>query len=246
MSAILARLVNPVIWRIPGHAARKLFSFSLAEHGSMLDLKAAARLSPCPERRAAYVRHLLDETRHARMFAARCAELRRNDGLPSLGFPQADTEDLFEKLGEVQFLAFVHRGETRGRQQFETYRDWFARRGDDKSRAMFDVIVRDEFRHETYTRELLVKLTGSELLARAELRKAKLWEAWRSWRRAGRFLSEKVYFVFMTLSYLLLPPFALLAMWFRPARTGWVIPQNEHELEARSERQLPAGSESVA
>src|SRR5215831_6419583 len=169
MSALLAKVVNPVVWRIPGHGARKLYSFSLAEHGSMLDLKAAARLTASPERSAAYVRHLLDETRHARMFATRSAELRAAEGKASFGFPSADIENLFERLGEVRFLAFVHRGECRGRQQFETYSDWFARRGDVKTRAMFDAIVRDETRHETYTRELLVELAGGEGAARREL-----------------------------------------------------------------------------
>lgn len=245
MSAIVAKLVNPIVWRIPGHAARKLFGFSLAEHGSMLDLKAAARLTPCAERRAAYVRHLLDERRHAQMFALRSAELRRLAGQPSLGFPQADTEDLFEKLGEVGFLAFVHHGETRGRQQFETYRGWFERQGDDKSRAMFDAIVRDERRHESYTWDLLVQLTGSLPAAQKALRRAKLWEAWRVWRRAGRFLAEKVYVAMMLVLYLALPPFALMALVLKRAGRGWTLPQNEDTIEARA-RRLPASSESVA
>ena len=133
MSAILARLVNPIVWRIPGNPARKLFKFSLAEHGSMLDLSAAANLTLSRERQAAYLRHLLDEKRHAQMFSARSTEIRRKQNLETLGFPNADTEKLFERLGEVRFLAFVHRGEKRGRQQFEAYRDWFARQGDTKS-----------------------------------------------------------------------------------------------------------------
>ena len=233
MSARLAKVVNPVVWRIPGHGARKLYSFSLAEHGSMLDLKAAARLTPSADRAAAYVRHLLDETRHARMFAARSAELRAQEGRPSLGFPNADIENLFERLGEVRFLAFVHRGECRGRQQFETYRDWFARRGDTKTRAMFDAIVRDETRHETYTRELLVELAGGEAQARRELAKAALWEAWRTWRRIGRFGAEKLYFAVMTVLYVLLAPFVLIGALARPAQRGWTIPPGEAERDAR-------------
>lgn len=242
MSAILARLVNPIIWRIPGHSARKLFEFSLAEHGSMLDLKAAARLTPSAERRAAYVRHLLDETRHAQMFALRSAELRRKNGLESLGFPNADTEGLFESLGEIGFLAFVHRGERRGRQQFETYRDWFARRGDDKSRALFDAIVQDETQHERYTWDLLVELTGGVPAAQAELRKAALWEAWRIWRRAGRFLAEKVYFLLMLVLYMMLAPFRLMAAVLRPAKKGWMLPPEEGKGAAGERPALPAPS----
>jgi hypothetical protein len=242
MSALLAKVVNPVVWRIPGHGARKLYSFSLAEHGSMLDLKAAARLTPSPERAAAYVRHLLDETRHARMFAFRSAELRAQEGRPSLGFPNADIENLFERLGEVRFLAFVHRGECRGRQQFETYRDWFARRGDNKTRAMFDAIVRDELRHETYTREFLVELAGGEAQAQRELVKAALWEAWRTWRRIGRFGAEKLYFVVMVLLYGLMAPFVVMGALARPSRKGWTVPLGEAEVDARSAKTPLAGA----
>ena len=234
MSALLAKVVNPIVWRIPGHGARKLYSFSLAEHGSMLDLKAAAKLTSSPERSALYVRHLLDETRHAQMFALRSAELRADEGEPSFGFPNADIENLFERLGEVRFLAFVHRGERRGKEQFETYRAWFARRGDNKTRAMFDAIVRDETRHESYTRELLVELAGGEARAREELTKAALWEAWRTWRRIGRFGAEKLYFVVMMFLYVLLAPFVLIGKLVRPARRGWTIPLGEAEVDAKA------------
>ena len=57
LTATLARLLNPLVWRRSGHAARKLHGFALAEHGSMLDLRLAARLTPSPARAAAYLRH---------------------------------------------------------------------------------------------------------------------------------------------------------------------------------------------
>jgi hypothetical protein len=226
--SILVKLLNPIVWSIPGHAARKLYSFSLAEHGSMLDLKLAARLTPSPQRRAAYVRHLLDETRHAQMFSRRSAELRREAGKPSLGHPRADTEDLFRMLGEVRFLAFVHRGEARGRKQFETYRDWFGRRGDEKSRKLFTAIEKDEAMHESYTWDLLVEMTGSVDAARKELRKAAMWEAWRTWRRAGRALTERAYFLIMVAIYMMLVPLTtLLVALVRRQRTGWALPSTE-------------------
>ncbi|MEO8813567.1 MAG: ferritin-like domain-containing protein [Caulobacteraceae bacterium] len=233
MTALLARIVNPVVWRIPGHGARKLYSFSLAEHGSMLDLKAAARLTASPERQTLYIRHMLDETRHAQMFALRSAELRAEEGAQSFGFPKADYENLFERLGELRFLAFVHRGEKRGRAQFETYRNWFARRDDNKTRALFDAIVRDEKRHETYTRDILVEMAGSEAAARRELARAAMWEAWRNWRRFGRFGAEKAYFAVMTALYAMLAPFMVVAAFARPARTGWTPPSDEATSGAR-------------
>ncbi|NJM32920.1 MAG: ferritin-like domain-containing protein [Limnobacter sp.] len=211
MKAFFSRLINPLVWRVPGHPARVLFGFSLAEHGSMLDLSAATRLTSSPQRAAAYMRHMLDEARHARMFAARSAELRLQEGQPSLGYPVADTENLFQTLGELRFLAFVHVGEKRGRAQFETYRDWFEKQGDHKSGAMFAAIVRDELRHEQYTYDLLLELAGSEAQANKELRAVVLWETWRKWRRMGRFLAEKLYFAVMTFIYILWGPVMYLA-----------------------------------
>ena len=222
MTALLAKLVNPIVWRIPGHGARKLRGFALAEHSSMLDLNAAARLATSPERSALYLQHALDENRHSRMFALRANDLRSGEGKSGFPFPQSDFENLFERLGEVRFLAFVHRGESRGRAQFETYKAWFAASGDNKTRAMFDAIVRDELRHETYTRQLLVNLAGGETQARRELNRAALWEAWRHWRRLGRSLAEGFYFGLMIGLYGLLAPFAALAAWLRPSPTGWV------------------------
>jgi len=221
MADFLAKLVSPIVWRIPGHAARMLFGFSLAEHGSMLDLASAARNAPTPERRAQYLRHMVDEARHARLFAMRSAELRLASGQQSLGFPVADTEGLFEGLGELRFVAFVHRGETRAQNQFEAYRNWFDRQGDKKSQALFAAIIRDEQRHAQYTYDLLVELAGGEERARAELRAAFLWEAWRRWRRLGRFIAEKVYFVVMLLIYGVSGPLASLSGRGKQV-TGWV------------------------
>lgn len=225
MRAVVARALNPIVWRVPGHAARKLFGFALAEQGSMIDLKAAARLTPSADRRAAYVRHLLDETRHARVFTQRSAELRAAEGQATLGSPRADTEALFANLGELRFLAFVHRGETRGCEQFEAYRTWFAARGDRRTSAMFDAILKDERRHMRYTRELLVEMAGGEGAARRELRRAQRWELWRNWRRAGRFLAERIYAVLMIAFSIVLSPFALLVRWTRPVRPGWITPR---------------------
>jgi hypothetical protein len=232
MKAIVAKLVNPFVWRIPGHGPRKLFGFSLAEHGSMLDLHAAAQLTQSSARRALYMRHMLDEARHARIFATRAADLRLEAGQPSLGFPVADTEELFARLGETRFLAFVHRGETNGRQQFETYRDWFAGRGDRKTSGMFAAIINDERRHEQYTYELLVELAGDEAKARSELRAAAVWQAWRTWRRLGRFLAEKIYFVLMFLIYCGCAPLVMLANRLGKQAATWT--EEDAEVPARS------------
>ena len=95
---------------------------------------------------------------------------------------------------------------------------------------MFEAILKDERRHMRYTRDLLVDITGSERAARKELRKAALWEMWRTWRRGGRAVAERLYVVLMIAFSLLLAPFALVVRLTRPAKTGWapVRPQALH------------------
>ena len=207
---LLARLASGFVWRSPRRAARMLFSFAHAEASSRLDLAQAARLTASDERRPLYLRHALDEARHAQLFLLRARELQERRALPPLGFVRPDEEALFETLGEVRFLAFVHRGELRGRRQFEGYRDHFARRGgDDRMRALFDAVLVDERRHEAYTGVQLQTAAGGEREARRALRAVVLWEAWRTWRRAGRTLAGGAYVLTMGALYVALAPLML-------------------------------------
>ncbi|HEY0193260.1 MAG TPA: ferritin-like domain-containing protein, partial [Kofleriaceae bacterium] len=207
---------------------RKLYGFAQAEQASRIDLLQAAHRTASQARAARYLRHALDETRHAAMFWRRSSELRLAAQRAPFAPPVADTEDLFERLGEVRFLAFVHRGEQRGRRQFELYARHFGARGDARTRQLFDAILTDEHRHEDYTRALLVELVG-EAGARRELRKAALWAAWRAWRRAGRALSGAVYALAMTAVYLVAGPIAYVATRLSGQRTGWREPAPTRE-----------------
>lgn len=217
----LARITAPLAFATRARTARHLFVFALAEHESMLELRAAAALCPSPERRALYLRHALDEERHATTFSIHSSELRRTLGKPGFGSPRTDCESLYERLGEEGFLAFVQRGEQRGREQFEAYARFFERRGDDKLRAMFTALIGDEKGHESYTRRLLVEVAGGEKRARRALRRIAAREALRRWRRAGQGLARLVYAVGMLVLYASLLPFALLVRAMRPTHKGW-------------------------
>ncbi len=222
MRAALTRMTSGVVWRWPRREVRLLRSFARAEASSVLDMLLAARSTPSAARRALYLRHALDEARHARMFAARADQLAVERGGTPAGAARADYEALFERLGEVAFLAFVHRGERRGRKQFEAHRDHFARSGDGRGRALFEAILVDERRHESYTRELLVELSGGERPARRALRRAAAWEAWRLWRRAGRAMGALVYAIVMAVAFVAIAPIALAYRLAAPAPRGWL------------------------
>lgn len=209
----LARLTRPLRWRSPRVTARMLAAFARAERSSYLDMMAAANATSSSTRRVEYLRHAIDEQRHARMFRQRALELD-----PDLAFaPQlfhADCEQLFERLGEAQLLAFVHVGERRGRAQMALYRAELSAlangpRGDLKTLSLFEAILRDEERHERYSLDLSRELGGS-------LSKARGWELWRSFRRAGSSMSSLLFFVSMAALYVALLP---LAVWERTRRS---------------------------
>ena len=227
-TAVLARLLSPLAWRSPARAARKYHAFALAEHGSMLDLRQAAAQTTAPERAAAYLRHADDESRHAQMFGRRAVRLA-GEARPALqlGPVRADSERLFETLGERDFLAFVHVGEERARRQFEAYVEWFKEHGRTQDSALFETVLVDERRHGEYTREFLFALAG-EVEARRALRRVARWEFRRRWLRAGRFLAERVYVAAMLLVYVLAAPLAVLVRVARPIRRGWLsAPRSE-------------------
>ena len=216
-----ARLTSLFVWRSLGHTAAKLHGFALAEQGSAIDLSMAAQLATDPERAAMYLRHAMDESRHAVMFARRAGELQDKRGMPSYGAPRADVDHLYGTLGEVMFLAFVHRGERRARTQFEVYQRYFEAHDDAKTASVFARVLEDERRHELYTRELLVRLSGSEAAAARALRASVRWELWRSWLRHGRTVSNHLFTATMWLLYLAIAPLALTLRARSPRVSGW-------------------------
>lgn len=224
LTYLLARVTAPISFATKARIAKRLFVFALAEQESMLELRAAAALCESPERRALYLRHALDEERHATMFAAHSAELRRAIGKAPWGAPRAASEGLFEKLGEAGFLAFVHAGERKGRTQFTHYIRYFERRGDAKLRALFAALVADEQGHEDYTLRLLRETEDQGRRAQQRLLRVRAWEAVRTWRRAGQGLAGAIYFVLMSVLYVSLLPLSLWVRITRPKPRGWLSP----------------------
>jgi hypothetical protein len=212
---IVARWGSLWVQRSRVRLARLLHGFSLTEAQSQLELRAAAAACRDPDRCALYLRHALDEARHASAFAEHAARLA-GQRFPS---PSAGSEDLFEAWGESRFLAFVHRGERRGRIEFEVYASALRARGDHETAQLFERLIADERHHEAYTEKLLRQLPGDE--ARSALRFAARREAWRAFRRAGRTLAGAVYGSVMLVLYVLLAPYALCFRLLSPPARGF-------------------------
>ena len=188
----LAALTARLSFQSPARTVERLLLFSLAEEGTMIELEQAASLTEDPDRAAAYLRHAADESRHARMFVARAREIASEHGIPLPVRRGADSSDLFRSLGEIDFLAFVHRGEARGRARFAGWRRAFSASGDHKTASLFEALERDERQHETYSLALLSSLAG-EQRARGALRKVALRSAWQGYQRLARATGEVLY-----------------------------------------------------
>ncbi|MFT5358827.1 MAG: rubrerythrin [Polyangiales bacterium] len=210
MMRALADFFYTLSWRIPGRTWRRLYAFADAEAESALELRCAASQTKSPELAAKFLRHAEDEARHARILVRR-AEVARDDG--PLAAPRPAHAHLFRTLGEDAFIAFVLRGETRGRRQFEAHVRFFKTRDTALATAL-ESILGDERQHESYTRALLLERPDPKSLSRQV--------AWRDrgfrWRRAGAILTAPVFALTMWTLYFLSAP---LSLFIRKARPGW-------------------------
>ena len=215
----LARLTNPLLWASPGRNVRRLQAFARSELNTLVELEQAANLTASPERAAAYLKHGSDEARHARMFTAHARRIAARSSLPPPSDPRTDSTHLFEVLGELDFLAFTHQGELRARLQFETYQAHLQSR-DPQGSAMFEAILVDERRHETYSAELLHVLTAD---GAARVARMGRWQAYRAVRGLQRGTAQLLFGLSVLLLVPLLVPLALWTRWMRAEQRGWTL-----------------------
>jgi hypothetical protein len=227
------RMVSWVVWQLPGRPALLLASFSQAERGSSYDMLAAAERTIDPLLRIKYIRHALDEARHARLFRQRamalnpsraCAALLDANYLSSHGIIQS--ESLFERLGETRFLAFVFDSEGRGLELFQLYCD--KKIPDDETITVLNNIIRDEKFHRAYSGAELQRRTktGKAKEVKKAMRSQLFSHYWEAWLRFSRQIGGLFARLWLRLWYV------LLVGWFRPfARLeakGW------HSLESKN------------
>lgn len=228
---LLVRAATPLVYRDAARTAEKLRDFAATEAGSALDMLRAAELCDDPALRRLFLRHGLDEARHAHLFAQEADRLeaiapstrsnarRRSGAYRSV---HAVRQDLFERLGLLAFVVFVHQAERRGQAHFAALLQHFE--GDARLASLFAGIERDERFHVAYTGKLLERW-------RQEGRGRELWRArwkirtqgsWAQWRRLGRQLGDHAARLFLAVLYAtLVPPFALLQQRLDPSRPGW-------------------------
>ena len=193
LRASIARISNPIVWRLPGRGARMLFSFAHAEAASRMDLLAAARHTPSLERRALYVRHAIDEARHATMFELRSAELRaaRRTAAARRGARRQRSAVRAPGRAAASWRSCTRRG-ARPPAVRGLSRVLRAHAATIACARCSTPMLADERATRPTPRELLRRAGRQRArAARAALRRAAAWEAWRLWRRSGRALARR-------------------------------------------------------
>ena len=205
-----------LVWRDPRRRARTLLRFAEVEADGGRDLVRAAEVTGDPLLRRLFLKHALDEQRHADLFRSRGLALIRT--LPSAGGGRAGEwmtpgerglDDLrVEQEGDEALLAFLHLSEKAAAKDFADYVAVLD--ADPATRDVFEKVLHDETFHMTYTRDQLRRLAP----ARADRRiwAARLRRFWKAYLRLASGLAGLIGAVVLTLQYyLVLPLFALLA-----------------------------------
>ncbi len=218
--------VSEVSWRIPNRPAKFLAQFSQAERGSAYDMLAAAELTDRRELRRKYLEHALDETAHSKIFRERANALgigREESAIIDIGYLSdhgiIGGETLFERFGELKFLAFVHIAEKQALEQFMVYksRDLL----DPETQVRLDGIRKDELFHMTYSGAELehYRKNGLDSEVDKAIRQVHR-DRWKEkWLRFSQHIGHFVSSLWLLLIYaLLIAPFRLLA---RPEGVGW-------------------------
>ena len=226
------------IWSDKQRSARKLFSFAETEADGGRDLVRAAELTDDPTLRRLYVRHALDEDRHAQLFRARGSALLR--ALPARAATpfqlnwvspgERGLDDLHVHAEtDASLLAFLHLSEKSAAGHFATYVD--ALKDDPATSAVFREILKDESFHMSYTLAQLTRVAPER--RRLLLWKARLGRLWKTYLRLMSAIAGVMGSIILTLQYfVLLPPFAFIAK--RAARhepEGWTPAPPERSLK---------------
>jgi hypothetical protein len=215
------------VWSDAHRRAHKLLRFAETEADGGRDITRAAELTGDGLLRRLYLRHAMDEARHADMFRRRgralLASLPRRDGVGEANWlaPGERGLDDLNVDGEKDdtLLAFLHLSERAAAIRFAIYREVLAH--DPETRDVFDGILRDEAFHMNYTRKQLERVSPQRHGLR--LWWARLHRVWKVYLRFATAFASVMGALILTVQYMvLLPVFALVAK--RQARRelhGW-------------------------
>jgi rubrerythrin len=233
IGAGLDRLLRPLhrwVWSSPRRRADKLLRFAETEADGGRDIARAAERTGDALLRRLYLRHAMDEQRHASLFRTRGRDLLAAlQGEGAEGGFQANwlapgergLDDLaVDQESEDALLAFLHLSEKAAARRFAVYHEVLA--VDPATRAVFGDILKDEAFHMNYTLSQLRRVSPRKHGVR--LWWARLSRLWKGYLRIASALANVMGGVVLAVQYfVILPVFALMAK--RAARRespGWI------------------------
>ena len=224
-------MASEVSWRLPGWPVKLLTAFSQAERGSAYDVLYAVEHTKRRDLRLRYFRHAMDEARHANIFVRRAQALGGGDRTQAVLTDSAylgdhgiiDSEALFDRYGEMGFLAFVYVAEADAVEQFKVYLDRDLPDAD--TQQHLQKILKDERFHVSYSRAALDYYRDKTPKGSVEkaIRKVHLDRFKERWLRLSLDIGHVVTSIWMTLMYIVLVgPFRVFA---RMESGGWQAPR---------------------
>ena len=220
--SLLDRLLRPLhrwVWSDRRRRANKLLRFAATEADGGHDLSRAAELTNDALLRQLYLRHALDEHRHARLFRDRGLALLTEcqNGKESWSQFEANwfspgergLDDLrVDKDSQDGLLAFLHLSEKAAARRFCIYQEVLV--SDPMTQSVFKDVLKDEAFHMAYTYKQLARVSPRRHGWR--LWQARLVRVWKAYLRLMVAVASVIGTALLLLQYfLLLPPFALLA-----------------------------------
>ena len=234
--------VHWLVWRDPKRRAENLLRFAEVEADGGRDIVRAAEVTSDPVLRKLFLKHALDEQRHADLFRRRGLDLIRTLPAGQATGVQADwltpgergLDDLrVEDEGDAALLAFLHLSEAQAARDFANY---VAVLGADRpTQQVFEKVLHDETFHMTYTKKELQRVAPDEAGRRIWM--ARLRRFWKAYLRLASGLAGLIGAVILTVQYLIiLPLFAWAAQ--RAAKRealGWsaVAPERNGRLDGQ-------------
>jgi hypothetical protein len=216
----LERLLYPLHWLVFRDGRRrghKLLRFAETEADGGRDLAMAAELTSDALLRRLYLRHALDEQRHAELFRRRGNSLLASLAAPDGSIVLADwiapgergLDDLsVDSESDASLLAFLHLSERAAAARFAVYENVLV--SDPETQRVFAEILCDEAFHMNYTHAQLKRVCPKQYGAR--LFWARAARLWKGYLRIATALAGLLGGLLLLVQYfVLLPVFALFA-----------------------------------
>jgi rubrerythrin len=215
----LDRLLYPLHWLVFRDAYRrgcKLLSFAETEADGGRDLARAAELTHDALLRRLYLRHAMDERRHAELFRQRGRSLltplstnRSSFEVNWLTPGERGLDDLrVDDESDGQLLAFLHLSERAAAARFAVYESVLV--SDPATRRVFVDILKDEVFHMNYTKVQLERVCPEHHGRRLVFARAK--RLWTGYLRIATLVAGLLAGIVLVVQYFaVLPIFAFFA-----------------------------------